>query len=40
MGLVYYEPTRHGAEAAWADIAERVARLRQGGTPDGSQHER
>ncbi len=29
----YYEPTRHGAEAAWADIAERVERLRKGGTP-------
>jgi putative ATPase len=28
----YYEPTRHGAEAAWADIAERVERLRKGGT--------
>ncbi len=26
----YYEPTRRGAEAAWADIAERVERLREG----------
>ena len=28
VGRVYYEPTRHGAEAAWADIAERLADLR------------
>jgi len=25
----YYRPTRHGAEAAWGDIAVRVAELRQ-----------
>ncbi len=36
----YYEPTRHGAEAAWADIAERVSRLREGGAPEGAPDER
>ncbi len=25
----YFRPTRHGAEAAWADVAERVAELRR-----------
>jgi putative ATPase len=25
----YYRPTRHGAEAAWGDVAARVAGLRQ-----------
>jgi len=25
----YYRPTRHGAEAAWGDVAARVAELRQ-----------
>ena len=39
-GRTYYEPTRHGAEAAWADIAERVARLREGGAPEGAADER
>ncbi|MFM1967006.1 MAG: hypothetical protein RL134_2731 [Actinomycetota bacterium] len=28
VGRTYYEPTRHGGEAAWADIAERLADLR------------
>ena len=32
VDAVYYEPTRHGAEAAWADIAERLAELRSGGS--------
>ncbi len=27
---VYYRPTRHGAEAAWGDIAQRLQRARQG----------
>jgi putative ATPase len=40
VGATYYEPTRHGAEASWADIAERLARLREGGTQEGSQDER
>jgi putative ATPase len=26
----YYRPTRHGAEAAWADVAERLADRRSG----------
>ncbi|MEY4136803.1 MAG: hypothetical protein RL205_931 [Actinomycetota bacterium] len=26
----YYRPTRHGAEAAWGDIAQRLERARQG----------
>ena len=26
----YYRPTRHGAEAAWADVAERLAGRRRG----------
>lgn len=30
-GATYYQPTRHGAEATWADIAERLARLRTEG---------
>ena len=29
-GHVYYRPTRHGAEAAWADVHEKVRRLREG----------
>ncbi len=29
VGRRYYEPTRHGAEAAWADVAARVADLRR-----------
>jgi putative ATPase len=40
VDATYYEPTRHGAEASWADIAERLARLREGGTPEGSRDER
>ena len=40
LGARYYTPTRHGAEAAWADVAERVSRLREGRAPDGSPHER
>ena len=40
VGREYYEPTRHGAEAAWSDIAARLARLRQGGSPEGSSEER
>ena len=28
VGRVYYRPTRHGAEAAWADIASRLAEMR------------
>ena len=40
VARTYYEPTRHGAEAAWADIAERVARLREGGAPEGAADER
>jgi putative ATPase len=31
VDATYYVPTRHGAEAAWADIADRVAQLRSGG---------
>jgi putative ATPase len=27
---VYYRPTRHGAEAAWGDIAQRLERARKG----------
>jgi putative ATPase len=27
-GRTYYRPTRHGAEAAWGDIAARLAELR------------
>jgi putative ATPase len=27
---VYYRPTRHGAEAAWGDIAQRLDRARKG----------
>jgi len=27
---VYYRPTRHGAEAAWGDIAQRLERARRG----------
>jgi putative ATPase len=26
----YYRPTRHGAEAAWGDIAQRLDRARKG----------
>ena len=26
----YYRPTRHGAEAAWGDIAARLHELRHG----------
>ncbi len=40
VGSTYYQPTRHGAEASWADIAERLARLREGGTPEGQRDER
>ena len=40
VGRAYYEPTRHGAEAAWADIAERVERLRRGGSPEAPSDER
>ncbi len=29
-GHVYYRPTRHGTEAAWADVHEKVRRLREG----------
>ena len=28
--VTYYRPTRHGAEAAWASIADRLTRLRHG----------
>jgi putative ATPase len=27
-GRTYYQPTRHGAEAAWADVAARLRELR------------
>ena len=40
VGREYYVPTRHGAEAAWADIAARLERLRQGGSPEASSQER
>ncbi len=29
-GRSYYRPTRHGAEAAWSDVRDRVERLRRG----------
>ena len=40
VGHAYYEPTRHGAEAAWADIAARVERLRTGGAKEEPSDER
>ncbi len=30
MDRVYYQPSRHGAEAAWGDIAARLSELRHG----------
>ena len=30
MDRVYYQPSRHGAEAAWGDIAVRLSELRHG----------
>jgi putative ATPase len=36
VGHRYYEPTTHGAEAGWAEVAERLARARQGGAPGGA----
>ena len=32
----YYRPTRHGAEAAWADVFDTLARLRRGEGPSDS----
>jgi len=34
IGREYYRPTRHGAEAAWADVAEAVAQLRRSEAAD------
>ena len=43
VGRQYYRPTRHGAEAAWSDVALKVAGLRHpdndSGEPESQQRE-